>query len=54
LPVYVNETIITQSGIGCFIECFVVQNFLQQCSTKTGNFANWGILTIACFHFHTV
>jgi len=31
----VNETIITQSGLGCFIECFVVRNFFTAMSSKT-------------------
>jgi len=41
-PVCVNETVITQSGLGSTSECFVVQNCLQQCSTKRGNYAKMG------------
>jgi len=38
----VNEATMTQSGLGSFIECIAVQNCLQQCSTKTGNFIKMG------------
>jgi len=41
-PVCVNETVITQSELGSTTECFVVQNCLQQCWTKSGNYAEMG------------
>ena len=41
-PVCVNETVITQNALGSTTECFVVQNCLQQCWTKSENYAEMG------------